>query len=118
MKLRRTLAALAGATMLLSSCGGNDLPTKSEFISQVKESMGSDVTKSLSDAGIAKDKAETIMEDFIGCIYDKVKADEALLQQVYDDGGDKAIEAKVQEKAAACTGDLTTAVTEAATAGS
>ncbi|MFN8051720.1 MAG: hypothetical protein U0Q22_09805 [Acidimicrobiales bacterium] len=118
MNLRRILVVLAASTMLLSACGGSDLPSKSDFIAQVKKSMGTDVTSTLEKAGIEKAKATEIVDNFVGCIYDKLKTDEKLLQQAYDDGGDKAVSAKVQEKAAACTASLTKAMTEAATAGS
>jgi hypothetical protein len=117
INLRRSFVAIAGATVLLSGCGGNELPSKSEFVDQVKESMGTDVTSSLEGAGIDKATATGIMEDFIGCIYDEIKDDEELLQQAFDDGGDKSVEANIEKQAAACTDDLTTAVSEAATGG-
>lgn len=117
MTARRTLAALlVAAPLLLASCGGDELPSRAEFIDEVKKSMGDDVTTSLESAGIAAGEAETIMTDFIGCIYDNIKDDEATLKAAYEDGGDKSIEQVIEKEAQPCTDELTQKVTDAAMA--
>lgn len=118
MNARRTLAALLlAAPLLLASCGGDELPSRAEFVAEVKKSMGEDVSSSLESAGIKAAEAETIMTDFIGCIYDEIKDDEETLRQAYEQGGDSSIESQIEKKAAPCTKDLTEAVTNAAMAG-
>jgi hypothetical protein len=103
--------------MFLGACGDDDLPSKSEFVAQVKKSMGTDVTDKLEDAGIEKDKANTAMENFLGCLYDRIKTDEDLLRKAYDEGGDQAIQTQIEKKAGSCTADLTKELTGAAASG-
>jgi hypothetical protein len=113
MKIRRSIVALLGASVLVAGCG-SDLPTKSEFSSKVKESMGSDLKTALTSAGASASDADKAINDFIGCTYDKIKGNEDLLNQAYDDSGDKKVQDEIEKSAKACTSTLTSAMTEAA----
>ena len=57
MKLRRSVAVVAGSVLLLSACGGEELPSKSEFISKLKQEMSSELS-SLESSGIDKAAAD------------------------------------------------------------
>lgn len=117
MKLRRSVAVVAGSVLLLSACGGEELPSKSEFISKLKQEMSSELS-SLESSGIDKAAAEKIFDDFLGCTYDEIKGDEELLNKVNDGADDAATTAEITKKATACANDLQQAAVEAATEGS
>ena len=117
MKLRRSVAVVAGSVLLLSACGGEELPSKSEFISKLKQEMSSEMS-SLESSGIDKAAAEKIFDEFLGCTYDEIKGDEELLNKVNDGADDAATTAEITKKATACATDLQQAAVEAATGGS
>jgi len=110
MMLRRSLVTLLGASLLLVGCGGDDIPSKADFISQVKKSMGSDLDKSLARAGIDTDKAKATIDGFFGCVYDKIKDNKDLLDKAYAEAGDASVQRELEKKAASCSDKLTDAM--------
>lgn len=116
MKLCRTAAFVLAGSFLVASCGSDELPTKAEFTASVKKEMGAQLTQ-LEGAGIEKAKAEEIFDDFIGCVYDKIKDNEQLLRDAVDKSGDAAVSKLLDEKASSCVKQLTDAATSAVTGG-
>ena len=113
MILRRTLALLACSAALLTACGSDDLPSKADFIKQVKSEMGSDLETTLTSTGIDKEDATKTIDTFIGCVYDKVKDNEELLRKAYDEAGDSSVQTELEKSAKDCTEALTKAMTSA-----
>lgn len=117
MKLRRCAAIVAGSVLMLSACGGEELPSKAEFVSKLKVEMSAQLSQ-LEDAGLDKEAAEQIFDDFLGCTYDKIKGDEDLLKKVNDGADDDATTSDIEKKATACATGLQEAAAEAATGSS
>lgn len=115
MQLRRGLALLIGCTFLLAGCGGNDLPTRAEFVDQMKEELDGEMSESLDAAGIDTAAGQEILENFYGCVYDAVKDNEELLEKATDGTIDEAaITAEAGDCTTALSDELIKASTEAA----
>lgn len=114
MNVRRFAATLAGSAILLTGCGGDEIPTKAEFISEMSKNLDSQLD-SITEAGLPREDAEKLFSDFLGCTYDKIKDDEELLTTAFEEGDSADIDAQMNEKAGDCVEDLTAAATEAAT---
>lgn len=115
MLLRRSAAFLAVGAILLTGCSsGSDIPTKAEWIKSVRDRMGSDLS-SLEGSGIDSAKANKIIDDFLGCTYDKIKDDTQLLEKAASSGS-SSIDSQISKKAASCQSDMITAMSAAAKA--
>lgn len=114
MMLRRSAALLAVGGIVLTGCGGDDIPTKSEWTATVRKQIDSDAAK-LEGSGIDSAAANKIIDDFLGCVYDKIKDDKDLLDEAASATGGSAIDA-VSKKAASCEEAMTKAMTGARTA--
>lgn len=112
---------LSGALSLavtLSGCG-ESVPTRDEFIAELRTTMGNDLTEG-TGLDVDADALRTLVDEFLGCTYDAVTRDRDLLQQLMrdpsfssattDDGPDQ--QATLAQLTADCTAELNRAATE------
>ena len=112
--MKRIVVVLVLVALGATACGG--VPTKEDFVAKVKPTIGNDLVTAMVERGIEKATATKIIDDFIGCQYDSIKSDEALLQQAYDKPGDPVIAPELDSHALKCTDAMTAAITKDAIA--
>jgi hypothetical protein len=117
MNLRRTATVLALALPFttLVGCGGDELPTKAEFISQLEAEAKTEFNEQMKAAGLDEDTADGLFTEMAGCVYDKVAENEDTLRAVFDDSSSAEFNKVMEDKAAPCLEDFTTKVTDALT---
>ena len=111
----RAAAGLAVAALLLTGCGDDSPPSKAEFTSQVKQSLGKDISRTLSESGIDAKAATKIVDDYIGCVYNRIKGDPALLKIALGSTAEPADQAPLDERTKQCTDTMNTAMTKVLT---
>lgn len=118
MSLRRiaTTIALALPFAVLAGCGGDDLPSKAEFISQLENEAKTEFNKSVVAAGVEEATADKLFDDMAGCVYDKIAENEETLQAVFDDSTSAEFNKVMEDKAAPCLTDFQKELTDVMTA--
>jgi len=100
---RRIAAAALTALMFISfACSNDELPTKAEFIEEMRVQAGADFEQAMADVGLDQETSDQIFDEFAGCVYDRVADNEELLQSVLDEEGSASFDQVMEEKAADC----------------
>jgi hypothetical protein len=112
--MRRVLLLVVIAVGALTTACGEELPTKSEFIAEVKQKGGEEFLKSMKEAGVSAGESTEIFEDFAGCVYDKIKNNEELLRAIANAEGSNSEEfdKAVTDKAASCVSSFQSAIAD------
>ncbi len=116
--ITRLLVPLAALGLILGACG-DDVPSRSDFITAVKKQAGPQFVSSLTGAGIDKTKADQIVDQFLGCVYDHVQTDKDLLKKVSNETGNGTAELTkaFDTKAKPCYDDFAKNITPATPSG-
>ena len=103
--------ALSG---LLVACSNDELPTKSEFIADIKKETGKSFDDSMKSAGIDSATASKIFDSFAGCVYDKIADNEELLRSISNAKGKDSTELQkaLESKAKSCVDDFQSEITK------
>ena len=100
----RTLVAafVALTALFVAGCSNDDLPSKSEFIDEVKSQAGAEFSQAAEEVGLDESTANQILDNFLGCVYDAISDNEDELRAVLDNEGDTAFDQVLEEKAGDC----------------
>lgn len=110
MRRSRSLVALIVVLGGVASGCGDDLPSKSDFVEKMRSEGRSEVVDGLEKMGIDKAKADKLLDDLYGCMYDKIAEDPDGLKAAFDNPA--TADKTVQTKAASCGTELQAALTE------
>ena len=85
---RRSAVAAVALSLIATGCGGP--PTKAEFVTKMRESVG-DLDAGLASQDIDPETGNELITKLLECQYESIKDDDDLLQKAYDDPGDTEI---------------------------
>jgi hypothetical protein len=104
MKSPRRIAAsaLVAFAFVSFACSNDELPSKAEFVDEMRVQAGAQFEQAMADVGLDEATSEQIFDEFAGCVYDRVADNEELLNSVLDEEGDASFDQVMEEKAADC----------------
>ena len=108
---RRSAVAAVALSLIATGCGGP--PTKAEFVTKMRESVG-DLDAGLASQKIDPETGNELITKLLECQYESIKDDDDLLQKAYDDPGDTEIAPQLDAKTTACVDDFSTAMADLA----
>ncbi|NLA37408.1 MAG: hypothetical protein GX868_17220 [Actinobacteria bacterium] len=113
----RTLLASTCLTAVVFGGGcSKDLPSKRDFIDAASSATPAGLVDQLADAEIAPGAARTLVEGYLGCLYDAISTDEDLIGRVVSDPDSTTTQGELSSKAPDCTDRARQAILDAMTA--
>lgn len=104
---RIAVAGSIALSLLVTGCGGT--PSKADFVSKMRESVG-DLDAGLKSQSIDAETGNELITKLLECQYDSIKDDTDLLQKAYDDPGDTEIAPQLDAKTTKCVDEFSTAM--------
>lgn len=103
------------AAIALGAGCSEDLASRDDFIDAARGAIPPVLAERLAAAGIGSAATNTLVEDYLGCLYDAIGTDGDLVERALSDPDSTTTQSEIAAKAPDCTDRVSQAVLDAIT---